>query len=150
MSSFVRDGIVIFNIQSQVLNDATPFAGANIALIKAQTDKWVEAEYAATATAGTAVETTIKEIVTALRTEIKSIWLDLTNLTANATIKLYHKIDGTNYKVFETNSWLFASDDKGVLIEGFSINNDFKITITGTEGAGVSIPYNIIYEVKEV
>lgn len=103
-------------------------------------------EYTGTVSAGTAAETTIKEIVTTARIEIKSIWLDLNNLTANATIKLYHKVDGTNYRIFETDSWLFASDDKGVLITGFTINNNFKITITGTEVAGVNILYNIIYQ----
>lgn len=107
------------------------------------------AEYTGTVSAGTAVETTLKEIVTTARIEIKSIWLDLNNLTANATLKLYTKVDGTNYRVFETEPWYFASDDKGVLITGFSINNDFKITITGSEGAGVNIPYNIVYQTME-
>ena len=94
-------------------------------------------------------ETTLKEIVTATRVKIESIWLDLTLLvTADAIIKLYHKIDGTNYKVFETDAWALTDDD-GVLITGFTINNDFKITITGGEAAGVSIPYNIIYQVME-
>ena len=106
-------------------------------------------EYTGTVSAGTAAETTLKEIVTTARIEIKSIWLDLNNLTANATIKLYHIVDATNYRVFETLTWLFATDDKGVLITGFSINNNWKITITGTEGAGVNIPYNIIYQTME-
>jgi hypothetical protein len=106
-------------------------------------------EYTGTVSAGTVTETTLKEIVTTKRIEIKSIWLDLNNLTANATLKLSHKVDATTYRVFETLSWLFASDDKGVLITGFTINNDFKITITGTEGAGVNIPYNIIYQTME-
>ena len=105
-------------------------------------------EYTGTVSAGTSSETTLKEITTTSRMEIKSIWLDLVNLTANATIKLYHKIDGTNYRVFETDSWA-TSDDDGVLIRGFTINNDFKITITGGESAGVDIPYNIIYQTME-
>jgi len=107
------------------------------------------AEYTGTVSAGTAGETTLKEIVTTKRIEIKSIWLDLNNLTANATIKVYHKVDASTYRIFDTLSWLFATDDKGVLIEGFTINNDFKVTLTGTEGAGVNIPYNIIYQPME-
>jgi len=112
-------------------------------------DRLSGGEYTSTISAGTAAETTLKEIVTSTRVKIESIWLDLTLLvTAGATIKLYHKIDGTNYKVFETDAWALADDD-GVLITGFTINNDFKITITGGEAAGVVIPYNIIYQVME-
>lgn len=118
--------------------------------IKVETDKLTGGEYVDTATAGTSGETTIKEITPVTkRTEIKSIWLDLTLLvTAGATIKMYHKIDGTNYRVFETDSWAL-SDDDGVLINGFVINNDFKITLTGGEAAGVNIPYNIVYQTME-
>ena len=114
-----------------------------------ETDKLTGGEYTGTVSAGTAAETTLKEITTSTRVEIKSIWLDLTLLvTADATIKLYHKIDGTNYKVFEVDAWALTDDD-GVLVTGFAINNDFKITITGGEAAGVNIPYNIIYQVME-
>ncbi len=112
-------------------------------------DRLSGGEYTGTVSAGTAVETTLKEIVTTTRIEIKSIWIDLNNLTANATIKLYHKVDGTNYRVFETLTWAFATDDKGVLITGFSINNDWKISITGTEGVAKDVPYAIIYQVME-
>ena len=112
-------------------------------------DRLSGGEYTGTVSAGTAAETTLKEITTSTRIKIESIWLDLTLLvTADATIKLYHKIDGTNYRVFETDAWALTDDD-GVLITGFTINNDFKITITGGEAAGVSIPYNIIYQVME-
>lgn len=112
-------------------------------------DRLSGGEYTGIVSAGTAAETTLKEITTSTRVEIKSIWLDLTLLvTADATIKLYHKIDGTNYKVFETNTWALTDDD-GILITGFTINNDFKITITGGEAAGVNIPYNIVYQVME-
>ncbi len=121
----------------------------DLAAILAETDKLSGGEYVGTVSAGTAVKTLIKEITTTKRIEIKSIWLDLTNLvTAGATIELEHKIDAANYKVFETDSWALTDDD-GVLITGFTINNDFKISITGGEGAGVVIPYNIIYKDME-
>lgn len=117
--------------------------------IKTETDKLKGGEHTGTVSAGTAAKTLIKEITTTSRIEIKSIWLDLTNLvTAGATIELEHKIDGTNYKVFETDSWALTDDD-GVLITGFTINNGFKISITGGEAAGVNIPYNIIYQTME-
>ena len=117
--------------------------------IKAETDKIAGGEHTDTVSAGTSGETTLKEITTTKRIEIKSIWLDLTLLvTAGATIKLYHKIDGSTYRVFETDAWALTDDD-GVLITGFTINNDFKITITGGEAAGVNIPYNIIYQPME-
>jgi hypothetical protein len=121
----------------------------DIAAIKTETDKQTGSEYTGTVSAGTAAKTAIKEITTTSRIEIKSIWLDLTLLvTAGATIELEHKIDGVNYKVFETDSWALTDDD-GVLITGFTINNDFKISITGGEAAGVSIPFVIIYQVME-
>lgn len=121
----------------------------DLAAIKTETDKQTGSEYTGTVSAGTAAKTAIKEITTTSRIEIKSIWLDLTLLvTAGATIELEHKIDGVNYKVFETDSWALTDDD-GVLITGFTINNDFKISITGGEAAGVSIPFVIIYQVME-
>jgi len=117
--------------------------------LKAIHDKHTGGEYIDTVSAGTAAKTLIKEITTSTRVEIKSIWLDLTLLvTAGATVELEHKIDGTNYRVFETDSWALTDDD-GVLIKGFDINNDFKISITGGEAAGVDIYYNIIYQNME-
>lgn len=106
-------------------------------------------EHASSVSAGTAAKTLIKEITTSTRIEIKGIWLDLTLLvTAGATIELEHKIDGSTYRVFETDSWALPDDD-GVFITGFTIANDFKISITGGEAAGVSIPYCIIYQNME-
>ena len=117
--------------------------------IETETDKLTGNEYTGTVSAGTAAETTLKEITTTSRIDIYSIWLDLVNIvTAGATIKLYHKIDGTNYRVFNIDPWAL-SDDDGVLIRGFTINNDFKLTITGGEAAGVDIMYNIIYKEME-
>ena len=117
--------------------------------IKTETDKLKGGKYTETISAGTNVKTLIREITTTSLLEIKSIWLDLSNLvTAGATIELEHKIDGTNYKVFETDSWAL-SDDPGVLITGFTIDKDFKISITGGEAAGVNITYKIIYKEME-
>lgn len=142
------------------LDNATDGLGALKLLIDAnqvdldaiivETDKQKGGEYTGIVSAGTAAETTLKEITSTTRTEIKSIWLDFVNLTADATIKLYHKIDNATpvYRVFETDAWV-STDDDGVLITGFTVNNDFKITITGGEGAGVNIPYNIIYQEME-
>ena len=121
---------------------------ADVTAIKAATDKLSGGEYTGTVSAGTAVKTTIYQLVTSTRIKIESIWLDLSLLTAGATIILEHKIDGTNYQVFERDSWLLA-DDNGVLITGFTINNDLLISITGGEGAGKNIPYNIIYQAME-
>jgi hypothetical protein len=122
---------------------------ADVDAIKTETDKLPGGEYTDTISAGTAAKTLLKEITTSTRMEIKGIWLDLTLLvTAGATIELEHKIDGTNYRVFETDSWALTDDD-GVFITGFTINNDFKISITGGEAAGVNIPYNIIYQNME-
>lgn len=138
VSRLLVDLNTVFNTVNTVVN-----------AIKVETDKLTGGEYTGTVSAGTAAETTLKEITSTTRTEIKSIWLDFTLLvTEAATIKIYHKIDGTNYKLFEADAWALTDND-GVLIDGFIINNDFKITLTGGEAAGVVIPYNIIYQEME-
>ena len=42
-------------------------------------------------------ENTIIKITTTSRQRLDSIWLDFVNLVQDVTIKVYHKIDETNY-----------------------------------------------------
>jgi hypothetical protein len=81
----------------------------------------------------------------AARSTIGSIWLDMTNVTQDTTIKVYHKIDGTNYRQFQTNPWI-TTDAVGVMIEGFTAYRDVKVTLTrGAAGAGsVNVPYAVV------
>ena len=91
------------------------------------------------------VENTAIEIVTGSRQKLESIWLDFVNLVQNVTIKVYHQIDGTNYRQYDTYYWV-TTDEDGVLIKNLTINNDWKLTITNAvaQGAIKAIPYNII------
>lgn len=95
-------------------------------------------------------EGTVKEITGTTRNNIRSVWIDLVNLTQDATIKVYHKIDGTTYRQYSSHLWS-TSDGDGVMLEGITVNNDWKVTITSSIAEGVSrnIPYNIVYEPLE-
>lgn len=92
----------------------------------------------------------VKEITGTTRNELKSIWIDLVNLTQDATLKVYHKIDASTYRQYATYNWV-TTDEDGVMIDGITVNNDWKVTITSAiaEGASRDIPYNIIYEPME-
>jgi len=105
------------------------------------------------ATAGTfeydetsALEQTLLDQTIAAPVRIGSIWLDMTNVTQNTTISLYHKVDGTNYRKFQENTWTFGVDDPGVLVDQFTAYSDVKITLQcGGGGAGdVDVPYAVV------
>jgi len=96
------------------------------------------------------VENTAIEITTTTRQRLASVWLDFINLVQNVTIKVYHKIDGTNYRQYDTYYWT-TGDEDGILITDVTINNDWKLTITSDviQGGIKAIPYNIIKTVME-
>ena len=80
---------------------------------------------------------------------IKGIWLDLTTITQNGTIKLSYKIDGTNYRLVDTIDFTVATDSDGVFIAtAFPVNSLFKITYTegADEGADRAIPYQLFFQ----
>ena len=83
-----------------------------------------------------ALEQDALELTIAARNNIGSIWLDMVNVTQNADIAIYHKIDGTNYRQFQENNWTTVDDD-GVLLDGFTAYRDVKVTLQcGGGGAG--------------
>jgi len=96
------------------------------------------------------VENTAIEITTTSRQRFDSIWLDFVNLVQDVTIKVYTKIDGTNYRQYDKYLWS-TSDEDGVFIKVVTINNDWKLTITSTiaQGGIIAIPYNIIKTIME-
>ena len=96
-------------------------------------------------------ENTIIEITTTSRQRLDSIWLDFVNLVQDVTIKVYHKIDGTNYRQYDEYSWA-TTDEDGVIISNVTINNDWKLTVTSpiAQGGIVAIPYNYIITTMEV
>ena len=79
------------------------------------------------------------------RTKITSIWFDMTNVTQDTDIRLYHEVDSANSRLFQENAWV-TTDDDGVLIDGFAVGGDFRIVmICGGGGAGsVDVPYQVI------
>ena len=81
------------------------------------------------------------------------VWLDLSNMTQNGTIKVYYKIDGTNYRQLSVGgtvqSYAFTVADAvdGVYLDlQIGIIHDFKVTYEegGDEGAARDLPYQII------
>lgn len=92
-------------------------------------------------------ELDVFELTSTQNNIIKGIWLDLNELTQNATIRVKYMIDGTTYRTFDTINWTTGMDD-GVLIEGeIPIDDDFKVTLQSivTEGATRSVPYEYWY-----
>jgi hypothetical protein len=92
-----------------------------------------------------AAEQTLATVALAGKKKIGSIWLDMVNVTRNTTIRVYHMIDGTNFRLFEEDAWTIADSD-GVLIAGFTARADVQITLQcdGGGGGNVDVPYAIV------
>ena len=77
------------------------------------------------------------------------IWLDLSTLTQNSTIRLKHQIDGAVYRTFETFNWTTGMDD-GVYFRSIAIMVGRPLQVTmqevANEGANRNIPYYYVYE----
>ncbi len=91
-------------------------------------------------------EQTIFSAVVAARAKVGAVWLDLNTLTLNNTIRIKEKIDAVNYRTFSAHNWVFATDDKGVLLEGFTAYRDFQVTMqcAGGGAAGKNVPYAVV------
>lgn len=97
-------------------------------------------------------EQTVFEMIFTARKIIHGIWLDFTTITQNGTIKIYYKIDGTNYREVESYAFTVATDSDGFYIDlNMGITDHFKVTYTegGDEGADRAIPYSVIYQAVE-
>lgn len=89
---------------------------------------------------------------------VQGIWLDLSNMAQNGTIKIYYKIDGSNYRQVSVSgtvqSYAFTVADgvDGVYIPGpFGFGpNQYKVTYEegADEGAARAIPYVVVRERK--
>lgn len=90
-------------------------------------------------------EQTAFTVTIATRSVVGGIWLDMVNATQNTTIRVYHQIDGTLYRVFESNNWLVAGDD-GVLFDPFTAYRNIRVTLQcGGGGVGaVNVPYVVV------
>jgi hypothetical protein len=96
-------------------------------------------------------EQTVLEVANASGRLLKlcGAWIDLVNMTKSGTIKLYYKIDATNYRAFNSSNW-DISDDDGVLIDIHPmISGGFKITYTEAEDEAAirAIPYEVNFEI---
>ena len=92
-----------------------------------------------------AAEQDALELVIAARVLIGAIWLDLSNVTRDTTIKAYHKIDGTNYRLFQSTAWTDGVDPDGQRIAGFTAYRDVKVSLTCAGGGGsVDVPYTVV------
>ena len=92
-------------------------------------------------------EQTVLEITSNTMRILHGIWLDLVNMTENGTVKIYYKIDGTNYREVTSAAFTVATDSDGFYIDvNMGIKYDFKVTYEegGDEGADRAIPYQII------
>jgi len=96
-------------------------------------------------------EHTIVELTPSVVTYVYNFWLDLDALTQNCTVRVYSKIDGTNYREMlpmRLNN-MPPSAAEGLALKQQIISTAWKITIQSTvvEGASRSIPYRYFTEV---
>ena len=94
-------------------------------------------------------EHTIIELTPSVVTYLYNFWLDLNALTQNCTIKVYSKIDGTNYREIEPMRLSNIDYSLGLVLKEQMISTAWKITIQSTvaEGASRNIPYRYFTEV---
>jgi hypothetical protein len=92
-----------------------------------------------------ALEQTVFTLTVTTRSTIGSIWLDLVNATRNATIRLYHQVDGVNYREFSSHAWTTADAD-GVILEGFTAYRNVRVTLQcdGLGAGNVNVPYAVV------
>ncbi len=81
-------------------------------------------------------------------TEYAIVLLDMNALVQDTTVRVYIKIDGTNYRlissaIFPTD---FPTNAKGVPIELYPMSVDWKITLQSgvTEGVSRDIPFRYV------
>ena len=79
---------------------------------------------------------------------VGSIQLDLVNLTQDALIRIYSRIDGTNYReIFGTLiDWKTTDPDGVMVVNNLITDHDLRITIQSAvaEGAQRTIPYALV------
>jgi hypothetical protein len=80
-----------------------------------------------------------------------SVELDLNAMTQNGTVRLYRKVDGTNYRIWIEEAYNAGGSEKVFTRDQLVTNQHFKVTYEedADEGGDRSIPYNVITEHKE-
>ena len=102
-----------------------------------------------------ALEQTMVTVALTKRTKVRGIWIDMANVTQDTAVKVYHAIDGTNYREITVQAngggvgtplaWV-TTDPDGVLLAGFVAYGSIRVTLTcGGGGAGsVNVPYVVV------
>lgn len=96
-------------------------------------------------------EQTIFEFTPTGRVKLGGVFLDFNAMTLDGTIRLYLKVDGSTYRQFDDDLFVFG-DYPGLLLPLYAtIESDLKITYeeSADEGAARDIVYRMGYEVRE-
>lgn len=145
------------NPTADVLTSLTAKLGNNSIAIGPQTDLQTGNEYLATYSLPSGVaESTAFDFNTQFaalagkRVSSIGLFLDLTTLTQNATIRVKVAIDGANLRTIEALSWTTAMDD-GVYFDLESSNINFSVTLQSgiAEGVARDIPVRVVFEQME-
>jgi hypothetical protein len=146
----------IVNVQTAIdavkaITDVIPDAGAmtSIALKAENTSGDSSGTFSYLDAGG---EQDVVVITTTTRKIIHGIWLDLVNMTQDGTVKCYYKVDGTNYREFNSQAFTVSTDSDGIYLSfNMGITNALKVTYTegADETAARDLPYSVIYETKE-
>jgi hypothetical protein len=110
-----------------------------------------ESESTYSYTSGTS-EQTLVEITTATRKTLNGVWLDMSNITTTGVIRLYYKINGSDYREFVSYPYDASIDNDGFFANlNMGIDHDFKVTYQAdsSEGADRDISYAIIFDIRE-
>lgn len=94
-------------------------------------------------------EQTLIELQPSVVTKINSFWIDTDALTQTCTIKVYSKIDGTNYREMQSMRLSgMPPTVPAIVLKEVTINSDFKITIqmAVSEGSTRNLPYRYFKE----
>ena len=100
-------------------------------------------------------EQTVVELSTSTRKIVYGIHLDLFNITIDgATIKVYTKPDGSNYREVQAQRLTFnqSTDGDAIYVDlNMAITSDLKLTFEegGEEGANRDIYYSLVYRTIE-
>jgi len=89
-------------------------------------------------------EQTIFTVIGVQRGFIDGIILDLNSITLDGLIRIYSRVDGTNYRLLVTHTYTVGVDPVGVFLDmKIPANVNFLVSYeeSADEGAGRAIPY---------
>jgi hypothetical protein len=140
-------------IQALILTDATPFAGANIALIKTQTDKLAGAAPVAGNTTANwqAAEANVVSIgANDVKNKVHDLTLSIHNLVGTTiTVRLYKQVNGVERKCYE-QPFNATTDPPGLpIINGtWGIHEVLRCTLQSNNAAdnGKAVDYDYMLE----